>query len=336
VNARDAALFDRLTRRVGLLTPDLMADLRRSYILLLAALPEEEVARLILTASIDRIVAEMLNADVLMRAFVPYRDGLHRGTLEAMRYYRRDLPGNPPTPRTVTITFDVLNPRVLDGIKALDTRVMTTLHDQVRETFRQHVAAGLEDGVNPRTIARGLRDVLPLAPNQELAVRNFRRALLGQSDASPFAYKLRDKRFDARVRAGNLTDEQIDRYTAAYRKRMIAFNAETNARTAALDAQKAGQRLTWDDAIARGDVDPVRLQKRWSTVMDGRERPTHHDMNGEVVPYDQPFSNGQMIPGDTEFNCRCLAIYTQARGNAVMIPIRRGVLAGAGAMPLPR
>ncbi len=43
------------------------------------------------------------------------------------------------------------------------------------------------------------------------------------------------------------------------------------------------------------------------------DRPTKRDehvpMNGETVPYDQPYSNGQMIPGEGDYNCGCLSRY---------------------------
>jgi len=45
--------------------------------------------------------------------------------------------------------------------------------------------------------------------------------------------------------------------------------------------------------------------------MDSRERDSHIAMEGDTVPWDQLYSNGQMIPGDTEYNCRCVSIYRQ-------------------------
>jgi hypothetical protein len=158
--------------------------------------------------------------------------------------------------------------------------------------------------------------VIGLAPNQLKAVDNFRQ-MLETGDAEALTRALRDRRFDKTIRnalkGDGLTPEQIDRMTDAYRKRFLAFNAETNTRTAALDAQKLGQRLTWEQAVARGDVDGSRLTKRWSGTLDDRERDSHLAMEGETVPWDQPYSNGQMQPGDSEYNCRCVSIY-ETRG----------------------
>lgn len=42
----------------------------------------------------------------------------------------------------------------------------------------------------------------------------------------------------------------------------------------------------------------------WRTVLDGRERPSHHDRNGKVFAWDKPPSDGH--PGRA-INCRCRA-----------------------------
>ena len=53
------------------------------------------------------------------------------------------------------------------------------------------------------------------------------------------------------------------------------------------------------------------VKKRWCAVMDERTRISHQNVDGETVPYDEPFSNGLMYPGDPSgppeevINCRC-------------------------------
>jgi hypothetical protein len=89
---------------------------------------------------------------------------------------------------------------------------------------------------------------------------------------------------------------------------MTAFNAETNARTAALDAQRSAQRLVWEEAIESGAVARGDVTKTWRGVKDERERPEHLAMEGETVQFDQPFSNGEMIPGESTYNCRCIQV----------------------------
>ncbi|WP_126244348.1 phage minor head protein [Chitinophaga rhizosphaerae] len=76
----------------------------------------------------------------------------------------------------------------------------------------------------------------------------------------------------------------------------------------------------------------LRMNKRWVNAHDGRVRETHKDVaqggvGGEVVPLEQPFSNGMMHPGDPQggakevIQCRCIVSTRPARdGNGM--PIR--------------
>jgi uncharacterized protein with gpF-like domain len=95
----------------------------------------------------------------------------------------------------------------------------------------------------------------------------------------------------------------------AYKNRMIAFNAETLTRTATLQAMKQGQHAAWMQAAERGDVDAGQLYKQWQTVGDDKVRPSHVAMQGEIALATDPYSNGDVIPGESEFNCRCLSVY---------------------------
>jgi len=83
-------------------------------------------------------------------------------------------------------------------------------------------------------------------------------------------------------------------------------------RTATLDALKKGQDLSWRDAIEKGVVVGT-LTKTWVTVHDDRVRPEHVAMDGQTVPFDAPYSNGQMVPGETDYNCRCISRVTVKR-----------------------
>ena len=51
--------------------------------------------------------------------------------------------------------------------------------------------------------------------------------------------------------------------------------------------------------------------KQWDAALDGRTRPSHQKVDGEIRELDEPFSNGLMFPGDPSggagevVNCRC-------------------------------
>lgn len=186
------------------------------------------------------------------------------------------------------MTFSPVAPSVIDAIRQLDTRVMRTLSDQVRDTARAYVENGLRNGKGPREIARELRQVLGLAPHQVEWVENYTIRLQGEEVPGPKATKMIEK----------------------YESRLIAQNAEVNARTAALDAQKLGQHLAFQQQVEAGDINGDALTKRWSGTLDDRERDSHLAMEGNTVPWDEPYANGQMQPGENEWNCRCVSIYS--------------------------
>ncbi len=311
MSAASRRFWLRVQRRAAEFAPEVRGPLMAGFRALADRLDAAGLERLIAQGRIDYLVSQALNDAVLAEAFQPLRMTLREGLRDATRYHARDVPLRA---RTVAATFDTLAPQVTEALRRLDTRVMAGLSRQVRETVREHIAAGIEAGVGPRTMAVELRAVLPLAPNQAEAVRNFRRAIERQEGAaSPFAYELRDRRYDGTLRAGEpLTTAQVRTMTDAYRRRMIAFNAETTARTAALDTMKEGNRLAWENAADAGVLDGMQLQRTWRGVLDDRERPEHVAMEGETVPMDEPYSNGQMVPGDDEYNCRCVEQFSIA------------------------
>lgn len=201
--------------------------------------------------------------------------------------------------------FGVLNPRVLDAVRTLDTKALVTLEEDVREFVRAHLERGLIEGRGAREIARGLRAVVGIAPEQAAAVARYRAEL--EVGKRGLHRRLRDRRYDKAA----LTPERIDRMVRAYEKRMVAHTAETICRTATLDILKLAQKLSVEDAVRKGVYDPRRLVKTWVAALDDRVRDEHRAMHGETVRYDEPYSNGEDVPGSSTFNCRCMSRFFQ-------------------------
>lgn len=299
-------LWIRIQRRAAVLSGDLQPLILRAHRKIAEHYSETSIARLIETGQIDAVVEQAFSEAILNAAYAPVREKIRGGVWDTIKYVaKNDLPK-----RSIDFAFDSLSPDVIRGINELNTKVIQTLKDDNRETVRQRIREGIVAGESPRSIAKDLRSTIGLAPNQEQAVRNFRKALEEGKVSKALGYELRDKRLKV---TEEMTPAQIDKAVDAYRTKFIAFNAETNSRTAALDAQKLGQRLSWEQAADQGIVDRSRLKKKWVGVKDSRERPEHLAMEGDTVAFDQPFSNGQMIPGDTEWNCRCVAQYFLSR-----------------------
>ncbi len=258
----------------------------------------------------------MLAPDIMDTAFAPVRERIRRTTVEGVRYFAHALPKAGKIDGQVVIAFDYLNPRVIGALARLDTKVFGKLAHDTRETVRAVISDGLRDQVGPAKIAKQLRAHIGLGATQVQEVANYRAALASGQPGRVFSYRARDRRFDASVRKGALSADQIDRAVEAYTRRRIAINAQTTAATATRDSLKIAQRMTWEDARDKGVLDESdRLMRRWSTVLDGRERPEHHRMHGETVPADQPYSNGDTYAGEGDpWNCRCIDVFFVARG----------------------
>jgi hypothetical protein len=329
VTPQERRVWEQVERQARHLAPELRAAIFALYREAAAAVSDAEILRLLARGDIESVVTLLTDAIVTPAAAQPYREALRAGMVRAAQRGVLTL----PLPRALVadVAFDFLNPRIVDAARVLETRALGTLTETTAETVRQVVTRGLTDGVNPRTLVPQLRQSLALAPHQERAVANFRARLLGGPRASVYAgilphrnaageliggLQLRDRRFDAMLRrvirdGERLSPAQVDRMTEAYRKRALAQITETHARTAALDATRAGQRASWEAAIEGGELDRRKLTKRWVTTIDGRQRPEHEAANGTVVQFDErfPVDGGVMVPGENAYNCRCVAVY---------------------------
>lgn len=82
------------------------------------------------------------------------------------------------------------------------------------------------------------------------------------------------------------------------------------ARTAITEAENAGRQQQMNDAAEMG----IEVKKMWIATHDNRTRDAHRELDGEIVPYDQPFHSALgdiQRPGDPTadpanvYNCRC-------------------------------
>lgn len=311
--------WDRARTRIARLEPFVAAAVVRTIALLVAALPESKLTRLLHDGAIDDVLTVLLAQAALDRATMPFRLALRDVMERAFRWNVPYLPSAGKIDGTIAVVFDHLNPRVIEAMRTLETRAVSGFEQSVRDTVRQTIARGLENRQTPAAIARDLRAVIGLAPKDEAAVANF-RAMLERGDRDALTRLLRDRRFDQTLERAlgadgkGLTAPQIDTMVDAYRRRAIAANAETVSRTATQDAYKIATRESWQSAIDRGIVPRGGVQRRW-LHLDGQDhpRPHHQKMQGQTVPIDAPYSNGDTFAGENDpWGCHCLDIYEVA------------------------
>lgn len=296
----DRRFWELAHRRVAGLNPDVVSALLRAFAILRESLTDAELQRAIDTGSVESLIRAAFSDQVMDRAFLPLRQRIRQTTERGFQYAVKDLPRGGKVNGTLAVAFDHLNPNIITALRDLDTDALDTLKEEQRATVKQAGEVAIQEGVGVKTFGRRIRDAVGLAPNQEQSVRNYEESLR-TGDAEVLQRQLRDKRFDRTITKAldgdGLSEEQIARMTDAYRRRFIAHNANTHARTTTLQAYKAGQELTWKQAKENGVIPPNgRLMKTWIQIDRPTKRESHVPLHGETVSIDQPYSNGEMIP----------------------------------------
>ncbi len=196
--------------------------------------------------------------------------------------------------------------------------------------IRNHLVAGMEAGLNPRTVAldlvgrvdlRGVRSggVIGLTDTQAGWVRNFANEL-ATDPAAALTRKLRDKRFDRAILKAIEDDKEIpadlrQKMVTAYANRALRLRAESIARTEAIASLHNAQGIAMEQAFANDAVDPSAVTQIWHTAHDNRVRDTHAVMDGQQQPWGSNFITGSgaqlrfpgddMGPPEEVINCRC-------------------------------
>ena len=226
----------------------------------------------------------------------------------------------------VVIGFDQTNTRAVNAMRDNQLRLVTNFTEQQRRATQQALIAGIQEGKNPREIARIFRNSIGLTQQQEKWVRNYERALRNLDRAS-LARELRDRRFDPTVRAAidrgePLSRAQIDKMVDRYRQRALKLRSETIARTEGLRVVHEGTDELYQQAIESGQLQADQLIREWNTAGDEKVRnfqdgsPTshvtmHHQRRFVGEPFVSGGGNTTMHPGAfgvgyEDINCRCL------------------------------
>lgn len=315
----ERAAIQRAQARVGRFQPDMVNRILRAWEIIRESLSDSQVERLMKSGLVDQFIQDVLSEPDLDRAFLAFRQQIRQTVVDSYTTSIRDLPKAGKVDGVPAIAFDHLSPKVIDGIRTLESEAINTLKGDVKEITRTYIENGLRDGKAPAAVARELRSVIGMAPNQAAAVDNF-ESMLRAGDKEALTRVLRDKRYDRAIDKAfaddGLTEAQIKTMTSAYKRKMIAYNANLNATTHTRDAYKLGQSLSWQDADAKGVIpEGFQAVKTW-IHLDGQAhpRPEHEAMNGETVPADENYSNGDSYAGEGDpWNCKCLDRFSIGR-----------------------
>jgi hypothetical protein len=217
------------------------------------------------------------------------------------------------------VYFDPSHPRAAALIRANSLTFVRQFSEEQRRATREAIAQAYDTGQGTAATARAFRDSIGLTTQQEQAIANYRR-LLQRGSAEALNRQLRDRRFDASVRAASegrraLEPEQIDRMVSRYRARFLAHRADMIARTEGLRATSLAREEAVRQMIEQTGIDERRVRRRWNSTRDKRTREAHRAMDGQIRGVEEVFIDGDgnalLYPGDptappgTTINCRC-------------------------------
>lgn len=214
--------------------------------------------------------------------------------------------GQVTAPMTDTITAaaageyrNVGNGRVNVDMKAVDalsvkyaqtqgSKLIRSITDTQRATVRAVMGGALEGQYTGDKAARLIRDTVGLHPAWAQAVVNQRERV----------YQSALKDGLTPVKAEAKADKQSERYAA----KLLRRRADNIARTEILTSENLGRFATWADAIGNGYGRPDDV-KEWDAELNECCE-SCRAIHGEQVQWDQPFSNGLLMP-PAHPSCRC-------------------------------
>lgn len=179
--------------------------------------------------------------------------------------------------------------------------------DRVSERYAASQAGLLVDSISSGQ-KQVIQKIIRRAVAGELTVDTAARHLKGSIGLHPAwaeaVAKYGDRQFDRLIKDGLKMDVAAAKATAQqerYRKRLVGARSRNIARTEIATANNVGQYAAYGQAVEDGYAHPQSL-KEWAPGPGacGICGP----MSGEKVQWDQPFSNGNMMPPGHP-GCRC-------------------------------
>lgn len=207
---------------------------------------------------------------------------------------------------TVSSHFTLVSPDMVAAAELYAGALITEISSTTQSTIAALIGHGIAVGTDPMTTAQIIRDIVGLTQRQAIAVANYRQGLLDvaagtRSSASlRGAYSLADSRYGL----GGLTDSKIDAMVGRYADRQLAYRANLISHTETMRASNRGVQMNWSDAANAGLVDPTTYGQQWIVTDDDLTCDDCLEVDGEVVGFEDSFSNGDDGPPDHP-GCRC-------------------------------
>lgn len=226
----------------------------------------------------------------------------------------------------VRVIAPVMSTGLLQALQRFENGAFAAIQQEVRDGLRELVTRELSTGIGPRQAAVAIKQQLSiggLTAYDERIITSFRTALQEGRYTDALRRAIRDKRYDRTLRkliaGGKLSPQQIDAMTAAYRRKLVAFRADTFARTQAIQAANDASSASWRQAVEQGVVPAAQVRRYWVVADDERlckicePMPDRHP-TGVGLDEDFTLPDGTPIYSPPAHpNCRCAASVRRER-----------------------
>jgi len=263
---------------------------------------EEEAARRQFLSAVARLtglsvsqIRNILNSGALSQIHNNFPWDAFAGDLGEISKIIQDAfsaAASPASPR-MDLRMDLIDEKAVRWAGERSSNLIVEISEEMRATIRSLVSDSVSGMMDTDELARRLSRTVGLHERYARAVDN--------SWTQTFDEQIRAGRSAAQART--IADRTADRY----RQRLLNVRARTIARTEIHAAQNAGRMAGWEDSISQGFASP-QARKQWITY-DPCD--ICQPMDGQIVPWDKSFSNGNMMPA-AHPNCVCQAILLEA------------------------
>jgi SPP1 gp7 family putative phage head morphogenesis protein len=228
-------------------------------------------------------------------AFLPTKvQIINKKPMANMTFTQIPMWAQPKPPKIeFTMSFNKTNPNSLAFASQRAGELVTAIDEMTRNAIRQTIIEAFNDQLDYRATARRIKNVVGLHPQWAKAVTNFEK--------KEFARLVRSglKEETARARAM----ERASRYSDSLKSKRATMIARTEIQI----AQNEGRYEGWKQAAEQGYVD-AEAQKMWVIAQDERTCPDCLELDGEIVGWNESFSNGDETPGRVHPHCRCTMV----------------------------
>lgn len=169
------------------------------------------------------------------------------------------------------VKFDLRSPEAEKWISDYAADQIKYIDATNRQAIRQIKLRAQQEGLSLGEQANEIKQNIGLLPQHVVAVENYEKSLL-------------DSGMDS-----DIADSMADKYAA----KLLRYRANMIGRTEGMDAVNNGRRMSNEDAVDRGIIDPDEIQQEW--VVSGLDNMCEHckAMNGQQVPVGEPFETDE-------------------------------------------